>query len=486
MDDGGAVRDLCRSRALETALALRLLQQTGQRPDRQEPCIRFLRSRHSGDPVDGMLARVALSDVAGSPDALAGSLLDRAPAFTRERKHALLVALLSLWDGSLAQPPGPADLTGLHSWARVQVTAVKVVLAMTAGCPHLVDDEDVRLLLSTQRVPGVWEGNVFIHLWVLHALKLLPGTADVIAEGTRKFLSHQRPDGGLPFVTDLDTWCTATAGVALFSAGAPAAVLRPLAGHLAARQQPAGGWSYTDLSDQTDVDNTSVAVEFLHLLDAVHYAGPIRRGTSSLLSVRGTDGGFPTYIAMAPAEPYATAAVLDALTLDIGAHEETIRAGLAFLAEQQRGDGSFPPDWSSSRLHTLFRVLLASSRVPRSLTGPARRMRRRALDLILGSQEPDGGWGGQDRAPSDPISTAYALIALCCQDDPAPAVRGVTYLLSRQRSDGRIEYEPDSIGPRPFIFSLPALGDIFALLALGHLTTRISKCSAKAGESTDS
>ena len=33
---------------------------------------------------------------------------------------------------------------------------------------------------------------------------------------------------------------------------------------------------------------------------------------------------------------------------------------------------------------------------------------------------------------------------------------------------------PDSIGPRPFRFTVPALADVFTLLALGHLTRRMA------------
>ncbi|GAA4935029.1 hypothetical protein ACFPM3_05545 [Streptomyces coeruleoprunus] len=74
-------------------------------------------------------------------------------------------------------------------------------------------------------------------------------------------------------------------------------MLHHLAGHLVRRQQEGGGWSYTDLSHQTDVDNTSVVVPFLHTLDPDRYGEPIRRGISSLLTFQGPDGGFPTYVA---------------------------------------------------------------------------------------------------------------------------------------------------------------------------------------------
>jgi squalene-hopene/tetraprenyl-beta-curcumene cyclase len=50
----------------------------------------------------------------------------------------------------------------------------------------------------------------------------------------------------------------------------------------------------------------------------------------------------------------------------------------------------------------------------------------------------------------------------------------VAYLLTQQRADGSIVSIPDSIGPRPFGFTVPALADAFTLLALGHLARRLA------------
>lgn len=169
-----------------------------------------------------------------------------------------------------------------------------------------------------------------------------------------------------------------------------------------------------------------------------------------------------------------TAAAIDAFTVDWASNEPLITAGLHFLAGAQRADGGFAPDWSSSELHTVFRAVLACTRNPVAVPEPARLVRERALDLVIQRQRPDGGWGQQDGDPSDPISTSYALIALCYQDDPVPAAKAVEYLLSHQKAGGSIPSVPDSIGPRGFVFSIPVLADIFALLALGHLARRIS------------
>lgn len=99
------------------------------------------------------------------------------------------------------------------------------------------------------------------------------------------------------------------------------------------------------------------------------------------------------------------------------------------------------------------------------------------MRLVVDSQNSDGGWGQQDGAVSDAISTAYALITLSTDSGhtaPAPAARGASYLLTRQRPDGSIDSPADSIGPRPFVFAVPALADTSTLLALGHLARRLT------------
>lgn len=474
--EDGAVRDPCRSRVLESALALRLLDKTGLDPAFAHGLRGFLSAARPVDGFEHALAHGALRQAPALGTESGAAITARAPDFTGPRKRAFVEALACLWGGA----PGEIDfgegfrLTGLHSWARVQVTAVKVVLAASSGQLDAIRDEDVLLLLSTQRLARVWEGNVLLHVWVLHALSFLPGTGRLILEGVRKLKLHQRPDGGLPFVTDLDTWCSATGGLALVCAGAAGERVTRIAGHLIEQQRPGGGWTATDTMDQTDVDDTSVAIEFLHVLDGRAYRETIERGIRSLMAVRGTDGGFPTYVAGAPSEAGMTAGVTNALSVDAAARRDEIGAGLDFLAAAQNPDGSFPPGWSASGTYDVFRALLATRGQTRSHSPKIDQMATRALEFVRTHQHPDGGWGQHAGAASDPLSTAYALIALSCQDDPAPAARGFTYLRTRQSPDGRVISPPDAIGPRPFVYQIPALASIFSLLALAHLDARIT------------
>ncbi|WP_326594899.1 prenyltransferase/squalene oxidase repeat-containing protein [Streptomyces sp. NBC_01803] len=477
--DGG-VRGPCGSRVLETALMLVLLDRTGLEPAARSRLAAYLSThRDAPKPLDRLLARAALDGRAARDELDVEELVAQAPDFTGPRKRALLHAVLVLLGATpTARLPAPEafSLNGLHIWACVQVTAVKVILALASGNPHRIEERDLELLRSTQRAGKVWEGNLLIHLSTLHALAPLPHQHRLVSQGIRTALEHQRDDGGMPFIRDEDTWVTATAGIALHAAAAPAPVVGAIARRLVRLQHPGGGWSYTDGARLADVDCTSVAIEVLHLAGHDTYRTPARHALDVLRHLRGEDGGFPTYLAGAPSEAGMTAAAVNALSTQGPAHQAMVDTALAYLASQQRPDGSFPPDWSSSRLHTVFRAALAAGRHPGVTTtgSPAQRVIQRAVTLVRTSQNPDGGWGQQDGDASDALSTAYALNTLSTQSAPTPAVaRGVAYLLSQQRADGAITSIPDSIGPRPFGFAVPVLADIFALLALGHLTRRL-------------
>lgn len=477
----GAVRSPCRSRVLESALLLRLLERTGIEFDHHRRVARFLADLpDDAEPLDRLLATIALrhpDDLAEhGTDALLDRFLQRAPAFLNARKRVLLETVLALLGPPRsalrrAFDPSAFDTGNLHPWAHVQTIALKVASADLTGHADEIAESEVHLLVDTQQASGVWEGNLLVHLLVLHALVGRPHLDGVLVNGVAKALVHQRVDGGVPFVTDTDTWCAVTAGVALDASGAPMEVRRRIGDHLAARQRVDGGWSYTDAAALADVDDTSVAIEFLHATDPLRYRRTIDRGLRALWSYQGPDGGFPTYIAGAPSEACMTAAAINALSVRAPRHVQRITAARRFLASAQHADGTFDPDWSRSRYHAIFRALLATD-----ACGPDayRATVKRALTAVREGQNRDGGWGQQPGDPSDAISTAYALIALCRQADARPAARGVEYLLSAQRADGGIDSVPDMLGTRPFLYVIPSLADHFTLLALGHLGSRLA------------
>ncbi|ONI54971.1 MULTISPECIES: terpene synthase family protein [unclassified Streptomyces] len=185
----GAVRDPCGSRVLESALAAALLERTPSSGAGAGAVREFLRTRMATGTVEGaersLAAAVLDRRAVASPGSLVRQVTDTAPDFTARRKQALVHAFAAAVDEGFLPSWDEAafDLTGLHSWAAVQVTASKVILARATGNTDRISDEDVRLLLDTQGRPHLWEGNVLIHLSVLHALSGLPGTAATVRQG---------------------------------------------------------------------------------------------------------------------------------------------------------------------------------------------------------------------------------------------------------------------------------------------------------------
>ncbi|WP_327399710.1 hypothetical protein OG194_05535 [Streptomyces sp. NBC_01288] len=478
--DGG-VREPCQSRVLESALTLALLRSCPGRSDQAERISGYLkRRRTSAGPLDQALIAAACGSPSDSPSVDLDAYIAQAPTFTSRRKRVTFETFLIACGAKIGMEAEPDHTAfsnaGLHPWAETQTTAVKVIWATASGARHRIEHRDIDLLVSTQNRKEIWEGNLLVHLSALHALHRLGGHETLVRDGVDQVLQHQRRDGGIPFFTDTDTWCTATAGVALLAAGAPDDVIQSIADNLVDRQKPNGGWSVTDIADVTDTDDTSVVLELLHTHNDPTHEEAVERGRQALLATRGPDGGFPTYVGGAPSEVCMTAAAINALSCRPPRDPAVLDGALAYLAAGQRADGTFPPDWSASRLHCMFRAVLA---VSPSDAPHAHVLRTRALDHILRTQNPDGGWGQQPGSASDPVSTAYALIALCHQPDPEPAAAGITYLMARQNSEGSIDSISDSIGPRPFVFRIPVLGDIFTLMAFGHIAHRTASLPAQ-------
>jgi squalene-hopene/tetraprenyl-beta-curcumene cyclase len=204
------------------------------------------------------------------------------------------------------------------------------------------------------------------------------------------------------------------------------------------------------------------------------------RGIQSIKAVARADGGFPTYVPHGPSEACMTAACADALSIQGRQNAKLISQALTFLTTQQDTDGSFPVAWSISPLHGIFRILLAVRRNAAIADWRALYMADRAISYVFGAQNDDGGWGLEPGQPSAIVSTAYGLICACYQEDPAPARRAAAYLLDTYRDGAGVISLPDTVGPRPFVFAVPVLTDIFSLLAVGHLMQRLGSTGAEA------
>jgi squalene-hopene/tetraprenyl-beta-curcumene cyclase len=193
-------------------------------------------------------------------------------------------------------------------------------------------------------------------------------------------------------------------------------------------------------------------------------------------------------------------------SLNLGASIPTPRTfqrvaeqGFAYLARQQRPDGSWLPLWFGNQhapadenpTYGTARVLAAYRDLDMMESEPA----RRGLSWLLGAQNPDGGWGGAPGTPSSVEESALAVEVLVDApgaDAPgspeAQAVnKGLAWLV-QQVEAGALQH-PTPIGfyfaklwyyekLYPIIFTVAALGRARRKLAdrpdLAHRETRSS------------
>lgn len=467
-------RSKVRSRILETALTLHLLQREGLEPEWQSRLRAYLMGHRAGaDGLESVLANQVLGREPGSRVLSALDRLVEDLEYTRSRKRRLLLlffmetGLVPFDAASLT--PDPGDGQPHHLFGRIYAAAIRLFVAKRRGLQPGTLPEST-FLRETQGESGGWEQQLLLTLAVL--LSIGRDMPDVFERGLRFLARHEREDGGLPFCDNLNRWTSALAGLALCEA---APVTRPALGsvghYLVSRQDSRGGWVFTEEVLQTDVDTSTQCAQFLLQLDARRYQDSIARAQRYLLGMQREDGGYPTYVREDSSEVTMTAnAVLvqaRGLPHDFSLRKPLER-GLRFLVSRQHPDGSFERSWSLCETYSLFRVMWALEACEEAGLGQGlEATRASALRYLYAHQREDGSWGQTPGEPGDVLSTAYALAALAILRSPERMSPAVDYLLSQQDERGAFPCRPDVVGPRPLVLDDPLLGTIFTVMALG-------------------
>ena len=232
-----------------------------------------------------------------------------------------------------------------------------------------------------------------------------------------------------------------------------------------------GGWAFQyENPHYPDLDDTAVVVMAMDRLtgkvDGERYSQAIERGREWVVGLQSRNGGWGAFEAdndhtHLNAIPFADhGALLDPPTADVTARcvsmlaqlgeraetSEAMRRGLDYLHREQEKDGSWFGRWGVNYIYGTWSVLCALNAAGIDADSQAV---RRAVAWLVAIQNPDGGWGEDDRsygndhrghrpAASTASQTAWAVLGLMAAgeiDHPAVA-RGIAYLQHHQDATG--------------------------------------------------
>ena len=260
---------------------------------------------------------------------------------------------------------------------------------------------------------------------------------------------------------------------------------------------PCGGWAFEfDNDAYPDIDDTTIVV--LSLLEggepSAQMTAAIERATQWTLAMRSKNNAWAAFdrdntrqllyrmpfadfgALIDPPTEDVTAHVLEMLAaLGRDEHDPYVAAGLQYLRETQRPDGSWFGRWGVNYIYGTWCVLSALGALR---TGAG--MMARAADWLEAVQNPDGGWGETCHSYKDPSfagvgrstasQTSWAVIGLqiAGRGGGEAAKRGLAFLRESQTSEGTWD-EPECTGtgfPGDFYINYHLYRHIFPTMAL--------------------
>ena len=413
----------------------------------------------------------------------------------------------------------------LFRWLRLSVVSYALPALIAVGlvrhrqCPSrlravrwLRDRVTRRALAIAEHMQppnGGYEEATPITAFVTMCLLAAGESASTIVQRAVSFLCESmREDGGWPIDTNLATWVSTLSVGALADGPLSVNVLEDedrqrLRGWLLAQQETEkhpltsaapGGWGWSDLpGSMPDADDTSGVLLALRRICAEQ--DPEARSAAQqaivwLLDLQNRDGGMPTFTRGWGKLPF------DRSCPDITAHalrafsewredllpsvqcrvDRAVCRGIRFLGRNQNADGSWTPLWFGNqfvsdevnRTYGTAQTVIAVANLPPELQVDVRALIDRGAGWLVGAQNPDGGWGGGQGAPSSIEETALAVRALCRCGRAESAQRGVEWLLEMTQDGAVCPAAPiglyfarlwysEALYPR--IFTLHALSD---------------------------
>ncbi|QDV20086.1 Squalene--hopene cyclase [Gimesia panareensis] len=340
----------------------------------------------------------------------------------------------------------------------------------------------------------------------------------VVKKGLAFLLASVRPDGSWPIDTNLATWTT-TLSVNALDGTLSEFEKAPIRDWLLQQQykelhpytaaEP-GGWAWTDLPGGVpDADDTPGAILALLNLQPVEseqvapeLSSALRNGVNWLLDLQNSNGGWPTFCRGWGTLPF------DQSAADISAHvlraleawlstaadpadsdlraraAQAIERGFNYLTTQQRDDGSWLPLWFGNQhiaddenpVYGTARVLAAYAAEERRTSPQA----EQAVQFLHSVQNPDGGWGGAEGAPSSVEETALAvdaLLAVGVSLETPWLAQGLVWLLKQVESGTYTETTPIGFYFAKLWYFEQLYPIIFSISALHRAETVLKKCT---------
>jgi squalene-hopene/tetraprenyl-beta-curcumene cyclase len=248
-----------------------------------------------------------------------------------------------------------------------------------------------------------------------------------------------------------------------------------------------GGWAFQyENPHYPDLDDTAVVVMAMdrarHEGAGARFDDTIARAVEWVVGLQSKNGGWAAFDAddeyyYLNNIPFADhGALLDPPTEDVTArcvsmlaqlgeaHSDALQRGVGYLLGTQQSDGSWYGRWGMNYIYGTWSVLCALN-----AAGVAHDSAplRKAVDWLVGIQNPDGGWGedgdsykldyrGHETAPSTASQTAWALLGLMAAGavNHAAVERGVAYLLRTQVEHGFWDEERFTATGFPRVFYL--------------------------------
>lgn len=351
----------------------------------------------------------------------------RIPGLRWLRRRAIEPTLRVL-DRMQPESGGYLEATPLTSFVLMNLAAI--------GKGHLpVSQNCLRFILDSQLADGSWPIDTNLATWgtslAWHSLSRRT-QLQLVKEHAIVIDATQSLDSQVPVAS---TSCSTTKQVAIPPEQISVSGLKWLLACQHRKQHPftgaiPGGWGWTDLSGAVpDADDTPAALLALSNMDwsgatakafEKEVLDAVGMGLRWLVQLQNRDGGWPTFCRGWGQLPF------DRSGTDLTAHalraihswqpilervvevcsqcpstaelERANRRGLAYLIKTQQADGSWLPLWFGNQdrseednpYYGTGKVLLALGTLGLSRSQQV----ERAVEFLMKSQNPDGGWGG--------------------------------------------------------------------------------------------